>query len=271
MRFAVSLACLVLTGMMIQSAQAEGWQDRFEFCDFVGPDKSKLPYRLLKPLDYDKSKKYPVILFLHGAGERGDDNQAQLKHGMQRLATDPVQKDHPAFVIAPQCPKDEQWVDVPWSADSHQMKQEPTTALRNALALIEVVGEQYSIDEDRIYITGLSMGGFGTWDAIQRYPDRFAAAIPICGGGDPSYARGLVDLPIWVFHGAKDTTVKTSRSREMVRVLRELKGNVKYGEYPGVSHDSWTRTYNSTELYDWLFAQKREENDEEKPAEEEKP
>jgi predicted peptidase len=217
----------------------------------------ELPYRLLKPKEYDAGRRYPLVVFLHGAGERGDDNQRQLVHGMNDFASDEVMAKYPAFVIAPQCPSGKKWVEVDWGADSHTMPEKPSQPLAATLAVIEGLQKEFSIDPARIYITGLSMGGYGTWDALQRWPKLFAAAAPICGGGDPAGAPIMKDIPIWAFHGDTDTAVKPQRSRAMIKALEAAGGKPKYTEYPGVGHNSWSRTYADPALYEWMFGQKR--------------
>jgi predicted peptidase len=176
---------------------------------------------------------------------------------MNDFASDEIMAKYPAFVVAPQCPEGEQWVDTPWTADSHTMKEKPTEPLRQSLELVESLAKVLPIDQNRLYITGLSMGGFGVWDAIQRHPDRFAAAVTICSGGDPAYAEKIKHIPIWAFHGDADTTVKPKRSREMIDALKKAGGNPKYTEYKGVGHNSWEQTYADPKLYEWLFAQNR--------------
>jgi predicted peptidase len=218
----------------------------------------KLSYRLLKPKDYDPKTSYPLVLFLHGAGERGSDNLAQLKHGMADFAGDEAREKHAAFVVAPQCPAGQQWVAVPFGSVTHTMPEQPAPGLRMALELVEhALPKEFNIDKRRLYVTGLSMGGFGTWDAVQRRPDLFAAAIPICGGGDTAQAKRIAVLPIWVFHGDRDTAVKTERSRDMVEALKAAGGSPMYTEYPNTGHDSWSATYKNPEVHAWLFRQKR--------------
>lgn len=250
---AVSLAAAVVT----PSSVAADPRDQFEACVYRDADGAQLPYRLLKPKDYNASRKYPLVLFFHGAGERGEDNQRQLVHGMGEFASEPMMEAHPCFVIAPQCPKNAQWVDTPWSADSHSMPKSPSVPMKLALELVVELQREYSIDASRLYVTGLSMGGFGTWDAVQRHPDWFAAAVPICGGGDVALARKLADVPVWVFHGGSDHVVKTQRSRDMVSALQDVGASPKYTEYPGVGHNSWSATYADPEMYKWLFSQHR--------------
>lgn len=255
--FLFSLSGLIALSMIPLATVLADERDRFAARTYTDGKGGKLLYRLLTPKDYDASKKYPLVLFLHGAGERGADNAAQLVHGMKDFASDKIMAEYPAFVIAPQCPNGEKWVEVDWSADKHDMPEKPASAMHLTLAAIEGLRKEFSIDGDRLYITGLSMGGYGTWDAIQRHPELFAAAVPICGGGDPKFASKIAKLPIWAFHGDKDGAVKVERSREMIAAIKAAGGAAKYTEYPGVGHDSWTATYRNPELYQWLFAQKR--------------
>ena len=232
--------------------------DLLEARVFKGGDAS-LPYRLLKPADYDAAKKYPLVLFLHGAGERGFDNRKQLVHGIADFITDDARGKRPCFLVAPQCPTGKRWVEVDWTSKSHTMPVEESTTMQLTMALLTSLEKEFSIDPSRIYITGLSMGGFGTWDAVQRHPQRFAAAIPICGGGDTQVTKPIVGLPIWIFHGAKDPVVKVSRARDMVAALKKAGSEPKYTEYPKVAHNSWSATYKDPEVHEWLFEQKREE------------
>ena len=220
-------------------------------------DGPSLQYRILSPANYDANQKYPVVLFLHGAGERGDDNLAQLKHGMSEFAKEETRKKFPAFVIAPQCPKNRKWVEVDWSAAEHSSPENPSEPLGLTLKLLDQMQKDFSIDANRIYVTGLSMGGYGTWDALERRPEFFAAGIPICGGGDLAGAKVMKDVPIWCFHGDNDGAVPVKRSRDMIAAIKAAGGDPKYTEYPGVGHDSWTATYKNPEVIAWLFAQKR--------------
>lgn len=257
----IVLATSLLGGMMSTVEGAGVADERFETRVFK-TENGSLPYRLLRPKGYDSTKRYPLVIFYHGAGERGDDNVKPLVHGMNDFASDDVMEKYPCFVIAPQCPEGDQWVDAPWSADSHKMREQPTKPMQLSLDLVTSLQAEFSIDERRLYVTGLSMGGFGTWDALQRYPNRFAAAVPICGGGDPAFAKQLAHIPIWAFHGDADTAVKPIRSRDMINALKAAGGSPKYTEYPGVGHNSWAATYANRDLYAWLFAQKRRQNSE---------
>ena len=231
-------------------------RDRFETRTFQEGDY-KLPYRLLRPKPFDAQQKYPLVIFLHGAGERGDDNEKQLVHGMNDFASDRVMAKYPAFVIAPQCPEGQAWGGISRLAKSATPEGQLTPALDATLKAVETLRKEFPIDDKRIYITGLSMGGYGTWDALAKRTELFAAAAPICGGGNAASAGTMKDVPIWAFHGADDKTVLVERSREMIEALKAAGAKPKYTEYPGVGHNSWAQTYSNPDLYEWLFAQRK--------------
>jgi len=232
----------------------------YEPREFVGSNKIPLKYRLLKPLNYRPGKKYPLVLFLHGAGERGDDNLITLKHGAKDFAVAKRREEFPCYVLVPQCPKDQKWSNVDWSKESSAQPEAASDSMLTTKELLDDMVENAGIDKHRIYITGLSMGGYGTWDAIARYEGFFAAAAPICGGGDPKLVSKFKKLPIWCFHGDEDKSVKVVRSREMVDALKAIGSPIKYTEYPGVGHDSWTATFANPDFYQWLFAQQKTDN-----------
>jgi predicted peptidase len=225
---------------------------------FTGISKLRMPYRLLVPNELKASARYPLVLFFHGSGERGDDNQKQLQHGVRRFAVQASRTLYPCFVLAPQCPTHLDDQPIMWTGERermHTLKLAPETAipLRTALELTVTIEEQFPIDRDRIYITGISMGGFATWEALIRYPQKFAAAIPVCGGGDVNYADRIKDTPIWAFHGASDSMVPVQCSRSMIEMIEKAGGHPRYTEYPGVGHNSWDRAYAEPELLSWLF------------------
>lgn len=254
------LSLVSLLSFSVAAANAEeNVLDRFTAHTFVTATDYKLPYRQLAPAKIEEGKKYPLVLFLHGAGERGNDNAIQLVHGMKDFASDAIMKEYPAYVIAPQCPNNEQWVDVPWSSDAHELPAKPSKSMAATIELIESLKKELPIDSDRVYVTGLSMGGFGTWDIICRHPDWFAAALPICGGGDAreETVKLIKNIPIWAVHGDKDSAVKPQRSRDMIAALKKVGSEPKYTERENTGHDSWSATYKDPETYRWLFAQKR--------------
>ena len=196
-----------------------------------------MKYLLYLPKDYEQKPSWPLMLFLHGAGERGDNLEVVKMHGPPKLIE--AGRQFPFIVVSPQCPKDGWW--------------EP---LEVRTLLDEIVGK-YKVDKDRIYVTGLSMGGFGTWSLAALQPDRFAAIVPICGGGDPQWAKRIAHVPAWVFHGAKDPAVPLERSKKMVEALKKSGGDPKFTVYPEAGHDAWTETYANPQLYEWLLQQKR--------------
>ncbi len=218
---------------------------------------ASIPYRLFRPRVIEKDRKYPLILFLHGAGERGEDNEAQLRHGLARFASPEVQAEHPSFILAPQCPKGQKWADVDWAQLKSQLPEQPSVSLSLAMKAVDQLVETMPVDPKRIYLTGLSMGGYGTWDAVTRWPERFAAAVPVCGGGDDLLAARLARLPLWSFHGDLDKAVPVSRSRDMIKAILLAGGSAKYTEYAGVGHNSWEKAYAEPGLYDWLFSQRK--------------
>ena len=227
-----------------------------------GSESVEFRYRLLRPAsvvgDGRDGQRYPLVLFLHGAGERGNDNLKQLKYLPTWLADPALRKRHPCFVLAPQCRMDERWVDVSW-ADEKSTPQ-PTTSTVDLAAATKALEEtlvREAVDPARIYLTGLSMGGFGTWDLAARMPERFAAILPVCGGGDDRVAARLAALPIWCFHGDADTAVPVDRSRIMIAAVKAAGGRPIYSELPGVGHDSWTPAYRDGFVLDWLFSQRK--------------
>jgi len=198
-------------------------------------------YLLYLPKDYSESdKNFPLVLFLHGAGERGDDLEKVKVHGLPRLINEG--KEFPFVVVSPQCPE-----EMFWSTDV-------------LIALLDEIEANYRIDKNRIYVTGLSMGGHGTWSLALAQPNRFAAIAPVCGWSVPSVACTIKHVPIWVFHGAKDNVVPISASEVMVERLKSCDGNVKFTVYPEANHDSWTETYNNEELYKWFLEQSLNQN-----------
>lgn len=231
----------------------------FETHQHSAENGDTLPYRLLKPAatDGQESQKYPLIVFLHGAGERGSDNKSQLKHGVFELCTPERRKDFPCFLLAPQCPKNQLWAAFDWKNSQDPGPQSMTRSLELTMEVIDRLFKQEPIDPERIYITGLSMGGYGTWDAIARRPEFFAAAMPICGGGNPLTAEKIKHIPIACFHGAEDKIVLPERSRNIIEAIRMAGGEPLYVEYAGTAHDSWKPAYADEENWKWLFSQRR--------------
>lgn len=230
--------------------------DKFKSFQFetLELDGYVLPYRFYQPEIEGKEKKYPLVVFFHGLGERGKDNRTQFK----RFDPLPFWGTHPCYIVAPQCPDKSLWVDAKFGELSHHMQQNPTWPMKLSIDLLMEVIANKNVDASRVYVTGLSMGGYATWEILQRKGKLFAAAMPVCGGGDLNYVDEMLSTSLWVFHGEVDATVPVERSRNMVDSIRESGGNVKYTEYPGVDHDSWSSTYQNQEVWDWLFRQKKE-------------
>jgi predicted peptidase len=247
-----AIGCLSV--MSIQTAKAQ--TARFNYAKYISGGDT-LNYRILFP-DYDTLRKYPLVIFLHGSGERGSDNKAQLKWGVLNFATDQAMVAHPAIIVAPQCPTDSSWSNFTGFRGHDQLLHllpEPTTPMKLVIDLIHQLIKTAPVDTNRIYITGLSMGGFGTYDAIERYPDLFAAAIPVAGGGDPSKAPLIAHIPIWDFHGAEDAAVDPKYSREMINALLKAGAHPGYTVYPETGHFSWLAAYSDPQVLNWLFRQ----------------
>jgi len=224
---------------------------------FETGDGYLLPYRLLSPLKVKAGESYPLVIFLHGAGERGDDNRAQLVHGTWVFEERSNRRAFPAWVIAPQCPAEERWADVDWSRAVPRMSEDISKSGAAVMELLESFAAEHAVDRSRIYISGLSMGGYGSWDLMIRFPEIFAAGAPVCGGGDIRYAESIAGIPQWVFHGAEDPVVPLEASSAMVEALKAAGADVRFTVYEGVGHDSWVPAYAEKELLPWLFAQRR--------------
>jgi predicted peptidase len=197
-------------------------------------------YLIYLPADYDASREWPLLLFLHGAGERGDDVSRVAFHGPPKLIREAT-LDLPFIVVSPQVPEDRIW------------------SVRFLDALLEEIARTHSVDEDRIYVTGLSMGGYGTWELAMEFPHRFAAIVPISGGGTAPGACTLRHLPVWAFHGALDEVVPPWNTDDFVTRLRACDGHIRYTRYEDAGHDAWTRTYADPALYEWLLSHRRGE------------
>ena len=218
-----------------------------------------IPYQMLQPLSIEKGTKYPLVIFLHGAGERGDDNKLQLKYFPQQMSQEKWSKEYPCFLLAPQCPKNRRWVEVNWGdKKSVKMADQPSPQMQAVFEILQSLKKELPIDEQRIYLTGLSMGGYGSWEMASRWPELFAAVAPICGGGDERQAKQLVNLPLWAFHGDADTAVPVERSRQMIEAIKKVGGNPKYTEYPKAGHNVWSRAYaEENGVVHWMFSQKK--------------
>lgn len=231
--------------------------NNFERLTFTASSGLELAYCLYLPDNYSDEYAYPTFLFLHGAGERSNDNGYQLSVAVQSFYMPKNTLAYDAIGIFPLCPPDAGWTGNNWDLGSYSITEYPITEHMAAVVeLLDYIAETYSTNPNRQYVTGLSMGGYGTWDIIARYPDRFAAAAPLCGGGDPSVAESLKALPIWVFHDLDDDAVPVTGSQDMVSALEDAGSTVvKYTESQGVGHMIWNNVYRDPEFLEWMFSQ----------------
>lgn len=222
----------------------------------AGPGGEPYRHLLVRPADEKPGETYPLVVFLHGAGERGDDPSVLLKNFFPQMLSEEYRRRFPCFILAPQCPAEQRWGSFDWKTGEDD--GELQAPLAGAMGLVDAALKELPIDRDRVYLTGLSMGGFGTWEWAARRPDLWAAAAPVCGGGTAEQATAAAALPLWVAHGAADPLVKVGRGREMVAAAVEAGGNPIYVEYPFIGHDSWTPAYGTPDgLPAWLFRQRK--------------
>jgi predicted peptidase len=230
------LCGLLALAPMTRAGEKTGFLDRV----YKDADGKEAKYVLFVPKDYDGKKAFPLILFLHGAGETGEDGQKQAKVGLGKAIKEQIDT-FPCITVFPQSQK------RTWKADSDDGKR--------ALAILDEVEKDYKVDKKRVYLTGLSMGGFGTWSFATAYPERWAAIVPICGGGDPKNVEKMKNIPCWIFHGDADKAVNVEKSRDMKKALESAGGKPNYTEYEGVGHNSWDKAYATKELYEWMLKQ----------------
>jgi predicted peptidase len=231
-------SAIILTGVAVAHAKEikTGFLNRIH----VDPDGKEAKYIVFVPHAYDGSKPFPLILFLHGMGESGKDGQKQVTVGLGP-AIERQEKTFPFIVIFPQS-QTKNW-------------QSGFRDSQRALDILAEIQRELRVDPKRIFLTGISMGGYGTWSLAARYPDRWAAIVPICGGGNTAKAKLIKDISCWCFHGGADDKVPVERSREMIAALGEAGGTPIYTEYPGIAHNSWDQAYATPELYEWLLQQ----------------
>ena len=251
---------LVLLGGQCIIAQDKSLFEKHEFI-FKG---DTLLYRLLMPENYNPSKMYPMVLFLHGSGERGNDNEAQLVHGAELFLRDSIRKSFPAFIVFPQCPAKDSWASTTSKKDSSgkrifqfQTTGKATKTMSLVERLVRKIINQYPVTKKQLYVGGLSMGGMGTFDLVKRKPKLFAAAFPICGGADSSIAPKLKKVNWWIFHGAKDKSVDPVYSQIMADALHKENASVMFTLYPNAEHNSWDNAFAEPGLLSWLFSNKK--------------
>jgi predicted peptidase len=249
MNFFLRIATIYLLGCVASFASEP------EAREWTAKDGTVVKYRWCAPDKIEPGKSYPLVLFFHGSGERGSDNAAQTKHGVLPILEGTEKLGQPVFLIAPQCPLGRWWSPVKTEKGLPAEADKPDSLLAAILALVEESVTKHPVDPKRFYVTGLSMGGYATWDLLGLAPDRIAAAIPICGGGDPTLAVRFKNVPIWAFHGEKDTAVPVERTHEMIAALVSAGGKPKSTFYPELAHDSWTLTYSDPAVIRWMLDQ----------------
>jgi predicted peptidase len=240
------IICCVLALSAAGAARAEetGFLQKTLKCR----DGQTVKYCVFVPHDYSPDRPPPVVLFLHGAGHAGTDGQRQTMAGLGK-ALRAREKTFPAIVVFPQAQKRERDIISTWSADRPEGAR--------ALEILDAVQRDYRTDSNRVYVTGVSMGGYGTWALAARFPERWAAVVPLCGGGDPETVAAFKQVPCWCFHGADDPAVRVGNSRLMIDALKKAGGDPKYTEFPGVQHNCWDLAYSSDDLWNWLWEQRR--------------
>ncbi|MBC8033126.1 MAG: prolyl oligopeptidase family serine peptidase [Chitinophagaceae bacterium] len=263
-KFTLLLIALIAFSMNMVQAQDKSLYEKHWFIQ----RGDTLPYRLLLPLNYDSSKKYPLVFFLHGRGESGRDNEKQLTHIASFFLKDSIREQYPAIILFPQCPWDDYWsnVDVTMVADGSASGKRsfhflaggpPSTSMQLLSELVDDIFTRYPVKTRQVYIMGLSMGGMGTFELVRRKPGVFAAAVPICGGADPSTASQLKNTSWWVFHGAKDDVVLPEHSEKMVTALKKNNVQVRFTLFQDANHNSWDPAFNEPELMPWLFSKRK--------------
>ncbi len=237
---------------------------KFDRGSFINK-KDTLPYRILFPQNFDPAKKYAMILVLHGAGERGNNNESQMKYGTQLFLNDTIRAKYPAIVVFPQCPANSFWSNVKMGNDASGKLTwtfieggDPTVAMKGLLGLIAQFLDKPYVDKHQLYVGGLSMGGMGTFELLRRKPDLFAAAFSICGGDNTLNAKIYAKkVPLWIFHGEKDSVVPFDHSQVMVNAIKAAGGDPKFTVYPNDDHNSWDDAFREPDLIPWLFAHKK--------------
>lgn len=251
MRYIAMIAALLVFSILVSA------EDLYKREVFVSQAGDSLKYRLLYPENIIKGEKYPLVLFLHGAGERGEDNEKQLLHGGEMFLNPVNREKYPAYVIFPQCPEDEYWAFIsrPASFAPGEMTGEETITplLKSVKELVYSYIDLPGVDKNRVYVIGLSMGGMAVFDLAVRFPEIFAAAVPICGAVDPLRLPAAKDVPFRIFHGDADNIVTVEASREAYRALKKLGAEVEYIEFPGCNHGSWNPAFCYPDFMKWIF------------------
>ena len=222
-------------------------------------ENDTLRYRILAPLDYDANEKYPVHLFLHGAGERGNDNELQLFHGSNLFLNNTNRKKYKSWVIFPQSPKNDWWGGY-YDPYKYNYDVKRAKSLELVIKLMDIFIERQDVDTNKIYVSGLSMGGMGTFVILNLRPELFAAATPICGDGDPNSVNNYAKkIPIWIFHGSDDTVVNPKKSLKMANAIIDAGGSPKITFYENVGHDSWNNAFAEKNFLKWIHSKTKKQ------------
>lgn len=259
-KYTIVAALLSLVFRLTTTAQLTGAYEEH----FYIQNSDTMPYRLLLPVNYDVQKKYPLIIFLHGSGERGNNNTAQLYHGGNLFLNDSIRKNFPAIVVFPQCAANDRWANMRSRRDSlsglriitFPADLPPTKDMLLLQGLIKYLEKDYPVDKTKLYAGGLSLGGMGTYDLVRRMPGVFAAAFPICGAGNPQLRRKMKKTSWWIFHGQRDSTVYVEYGRQMAEALKRAGAHVKLTIYPDAGHNSWDSAFVEPGLFTWMFSNK---------------
>lgn len=254
---------MLLIGIMAFEVRAQD-KSLFKYEQFVAHEDTLL-YRMLYPKDFDANKKYPLLLFLHGAGERGQNNERQLAHGSKLFLEEKNREEYPAIIVFPQCPKEDYWSNVAIKRNEKGKRSfdfspegDPTDAMQKVIHLMDSLSSMSTVDQSRVYVMGLSMGGMGTFEIVKRKPELFAAAVPICGGGDPDDVGVYAEkVSFWVFHGGKDDIVLPEHSIKMVEAMKNAGAEVKFTLFPDANHNSWDPAFAEPDLLPWLFSKSK--------------
>lgn len=250
---------ILILVLFIGGCLAGAGQNAYEPMTFTTEDGTSLNYRLLRPQENAKGRRFPLVIFLHGLGERGTENEKQLLHGGQIFLNPATQERYPAYILFPQCPETAFWAygHIPASYENMREEEKMPAPFKAVKELIDEYLTHPDIDRSRVYIMGLSMGGAATYDMVARFPDMFAAAIPICGAIDPSRLEDLEGVSFRIFHGDADTTIPVECSRRAYRALKKSGCKVEYFEFPGCGHGSWNPAFTRDDFMEWLFKQKK--------------
>ncbi|SDM56013.1 prolyl oligopeptidase family serine peptidase [Pedobacter antarcticus] len=256
-----SFACFIISLLFSISCQAQEFS-KYEK-EIYTEGKDTLAYRILMPENFDPAKKYPVLFFLHGSGERGSDNSSQLTHGGNLFLKSEVRKNFPAIIIFPQCAQSSYWSNViiaPTGSNERfdfQKGGKPTKSMHALLGLVNQTLKKPYVNLNQVYVGGLSMGGMGTYEILRRKPKTFAAAFSICGGDNVANVEKYKNVPLWIFHGSKDDVVNPAFSKSIANQLKIIGKEVKFTVYPEANHNSWDSAFAEPELLAWLFSHQK--------------